>query len=116
MGNMPGEGDDWVSQADLESLRMGRQYLVGLSGSGPSQAQAILDEASPAAAMQVVKLALHGDSESVRLQASRYILDRTVAQDGGGANDPWKEMQENVIKDIDKYLAENVGKNGPAKE
>jgi hypothetical protein len=106
MGDGMGEGDDWVSQADLESLRMDRQYLVGLTGSGPTQATAILNEASPAAAMQVVKLALHGESETVRLRAATYILDRTVG-DSTGSGDPWEGMQEKVIKDVEAFLAEN---------
>ena len=109
---MSGEGDDWVSQADLESLRMDRQYLVGLNGSGPTQATAILNEASPAAAMQVVKLALHGESETIRLRASTYILDRTMGESGSG--DPWEGMQEKVIKDAEAYLAEHS--LGPPKE
>lgn len=97
---------DWVSDDELQSLRMERQYLVGLKGEGPDQAMAILREASPAAAMQIAKLAQHADSETVRLRASVYIIDHTTGS-GEGNQDPWDDIRGQVVKDVEEYLAKN---------
>jgi hypothetical protein len=98
------EDKDWVNEEDLMALRMNRQYLVGLQESGPSQAMNILREASPAAAMEMVKLALHADSETVRLRASQYILDKTIGDGGEGAN-PWDDIVGATVKDIEQFVA-----------
>jgi hypothetical protein len=103
---MPGDDKNWVSDDELAALRMERQYLVGLKGTGPDQAMAILREASPAAAMQIVKLAQQADSETVRLRASTYILDK-VSDAGEGAKNPWDDIMGDTFKDVESYLAKH---------
>jgi hypothetical protein len=91
----------WVSDAELAGL--GLERATGIkSTDGPEshveQANRMLREAAPMAAAGLVKLAQHGESETVRLRASIEILNRVNAQ--GAASDgrePWADVYEKVM-------------------
>lgn len=106
------DDDFGVSQEDLDALHMEREILTGLTPA--NQARKILDEASPMAAMQLVRLAQHGATDTVRLNASKEILNRVGVVEGDGKNgegkEPWENLFGKVVKDIEAYA--NVGSNG----
>jgi hypothetical protein len=96
----------WVSDNDLEALKMDRT-VFHRDETPPAMARRILAENSPAAAMSLVKLALHGESESVRLNASKEVLRLAYEQgsDGDG-REPWEGVYEKVMTDVDAMLRE----------
>jgi len=99
----------YVTEDDIEAMRMDRTLISGKSG--PDQARAILMEGSPAAALQLVKLAIHGESETVRLRASALILDKTLAADtGGGSEDPWDALAKEMAEAEKAFKAQKNGK------
>jgi len=66
----------------------------------------ILDNAGPAAAMSMVHLALHGSSESVRLQAARYITDKFYDDTPRPDDEPlWAQLLADAVdvKKLEDY-------------
>jgi hypothetical protein len=55
----------------------------------------IFDQSAPFAAAGIVDMALHGSSESVRLKASQYVVDRVLGPVG-------KDDSEDAL---DKFLS-----------
>lgn len=94
------ESKAWVSDSDLEALKLDRQVFH--SDTGPvAQARRILSEASPAAAASLARLALHGESESVRLRASQLVLDYAMQNGSNGdGKEPWTEVYEKVMQEL----------------
>jgi hypothetical protein len=87
----------YVTEEDIEAMRMDRTQISGKTG--PEQARAILAEGSPGAAMQLVKLALYGETENIKLRASALVLDKTLAQDtGNGSEDPWDDLARQMAE------------------
>jgi len=93
--------DAWVTADDMAA--MGLERATGVkSVDGPethvTQAKRMLREAAPMAASSLVRLAQHGESETVRLRASVEILNRVEAQ--GAATDgrePWAEVYDQIL-------------------
>lgn len=105
------DDDFGVSQDDLDMLRMERNMLTGLTPA--NQARKMLEEATPMAAMQLIRLAQNGASDSVRLKASTEILNRVgvVAEDGknGEGKEPWDNIFEKVVKNIEEFANMQTG-------
>lgn len=96
----------WVSDDDLESLKMDRT-VFHQDQTPTAMARRILAENSPAAAMSLVKLALHGESESVRLNAAKHVLQLALEQGSeGDGREPWEGMYDKVMSDITEHLIE----------
>lgn len=96
----------WVSDDDLDALKMDRT-VFHQDSTPAAMARRILAENSPAAAMSLVKLALHGDSESVRLNAAKQVLAFSFDQgsDGDG-REPWEILLDKVTSDVEAHLKE----------
>jgi hypothetical protein len=97
------DGTDFgVSDEDLEKMKNERSFIPGLSE--VQQARKILDEASPMAAAELVRLARHAQSETVRLRASVEILNRVGVNEGAGRNDagqePWTDLFAKVVQQV----------------
>lgn len=100
----------WVTDDDIKAL--GLERATGLTTSDGSQeshldqANRMLREAAPMAASSLVRLAQHGESETVRLRASIEILNRASAQ-GGGADgrEPWAEVYDRILttSEVEKF-------------
>jgi hypothetical protein len=96
----------WVTDDDLEALKMERT-VFHRDETPAAMARRIISEASPAAAASLVKLALHGASEQVRLSASKHVLQLAFEQgsDGDG-REPWEDMYGKVMTDVEGMLKE----------
>jgi hypothetical protein len=66
-----------------------------------SQGEKILRESIPVVASGLVHLATHAEKETVRVQASREILNRVYGSDkiGGGVDDPLQKWLADVVKE-----------------
>ena len=102
------ERNDWgfegVSDEDIEALKMERTLLNNLSST--QQALTLMQEASPAAALQVIKIMKYAENDRVRLQAAQWILDRAgVGHDVGGnsAAEPWTDLIESTTRKLEDH-------------
>jgi hypothetical protein len=72
-----------TSQSDAELVR--RQFI----------------ENAPLAAASIVHLAIHSPSEKVRLDASKYVVERTIGKVGeetAGGKDLWEDLLGDIIR------------------
>jgi hypothetical protein len=96
------ERRSWVTSNDLAALGLERATGIGtMDGKQESpveQANRMMRDAAPMAAASLVKLAQHGEAETVRLRASIEILNRASAQGtGGDGREPWADVYEKVM-------------------
>lgn len=94
----------WVSDDDLEALKMDRT-MFHTDESPAAMARRILHEGSPGAAASLVKLSLHAESESVRLSASKAVLDYAFKE--GSTEDgkePWEKLYGAVVQEFEGML------------
>jgi len=101
-----------VSDDDLAALKMEREMLTHQTP--VQQARTILEEASPMAALQLVRLAQMATNENVRLRAATEILNRTGVEKGDGKNEegkePWSDLFDKVVQTVEDYA--NGSKKG----
>lgn len=77
-----------------------------------ARARRVLREAGPAAAVAIVHVAQYGESSRVRLDASKYIIDRLlgkIGDDGEGEVDPVELLLRGTIKDVEAYANKEAG-------
>lgn len=81
-----------------------RQEREAFSESFFDQARRTLTEALPLAALELTRLAQNGDTDKIRLDAAKYLIDRglgPIAQSylasAGKIDDPIKELLANVV-------------------
>ena len=93
------DGNDYVSDAELEALRAERSVMDGEAGY-EAQARRLFRENAPMAVQGIVKIAQYGTSDRVRLDAQKYIVDRVLGKVGddayGDAKDPLTQFLEGV--------------------
>lgn len=103
----------WVTDADMRAL--GLERTTGLNSkdggyeSHADQAKRLLREAAPMAASSLVRLAQHGESETVRLRASVEILNRVEAAGSGtDGREPWAEVYDKILSvgDVERFANE----------
>jgi hypothetical protein len=95
---------NWVSPSELSALGLERATGFRTTDGKPEtpldQAMRMMREASPMAAMTLIKLAQRGDSETVRLRASVEILNRAAVTGGGeDGGDPWDGVYTAALVD-----------------
>lgn len=66
-----------VSEEELEVLKTESDVL---GGDEVTQAERLFKENLPGSVLQLVKLATHAQSERVRLDASKYIVERNLGR------------------------------------
>ena len=76
--------DDFITEADLEALKMESQVFgKGMgSQSSPEMAQRLLDENSVQAALSICHLAKHAADPRLRFAAAKYVVDKALAANG----------------------------------
>jgi hypothetical protein len=108
----------WVTDDDLKALGLERATGFGqdMNTAGPEshldQAKRMLREAAPMAAASLVRLAQHGESETVRLRAATEILNR-VEQQGAKSDgrEPWAEVYDKILstQDVEAFANNRDG-------
>lgn len=93
----PGHEDPWVTEEEVSALAEERDVM----GSDlEAQAEKILQDNLPAIVLSVVKLARSAESETVRLNAGKYVIDRNL----GRVTDPDKDSSN----PLEAFLGEVV--------
>lgn len=89
--------DSWVSEDDIKALADEREVFGEIDEVG--QTQRILKENLPAVTLSVIKLARTAASETVRLNAAKYVIDRNlgkITDPDPTEDDPLRELYEDV--------------------
>jgi len=103
-GPVPG---DWNPIKALENLTMERAF-AGNDKTPQQIAKKLMEENLPVAVMALCHIATYGESEAMRFNASRYIVERTMGPaerqavvDGRHA---WDDIYEKVVSEAEKYI------------
>jgi hypothetical protein len=97
-----GIGDDkpWVTDEAIDAMVMER--TVSPSESEEALSKRIMRESLPVLTTNLIHLAVHSGSETTRLRASTYLLDRVLGKPGqdaaGAVSDPLTELLEEMAK------------------
>lgn len=71
--------EEYVSQAEIDALNAERRAF----GTGHSQqAEHLLREAAPEAALTIIRLSQASPKDNIRLAAARFILDKVLPKEG----------------------------------
>jgi hypothetical protein len=100
----------WVDDSDLEALMLERtsgMYKDGDTETPVEQANRLIRDNAPMAAMTLVRLAMHSENDTVRLRSATEILNR-AQQVGGGADgrEPWAGVFEATVRDAEQFANE----------
>jgi hypothetical protein len=104
-GEQPQAGD-WNPFEALKNLTMERALE---STNTPQQtAKRLFEENLPIAVMSICHIATYGESEAMRFNAARYVVERTMGPaertstvDGRHA---WDDIYEKVVSEAEGYL------------
>jgi len=93
------EDDTWVSDEEIKALAEER---VIMGTDLEQQAEEILKQNLPAIVQSVVKLARSAQSETVRLNAGKYVIDRNL----GRISDPEPEGEDALKQFLGDVVSE----------
>lgn len=92
---------DWDPEQALQRLAEEKSFALSANDGDPVKtAESIVQTAAPEAALSVCWLAIHSLDERLRLNASKYILDRVLPEGR-------KSGSEDPIGDLYKALSAN---------
>lgn len=97
---------EWVPDKAVEELTV-RRALQKLE-SPTELAKDILKDVLPLATMSMVHLAIHSPTESIRFNASKYIMDKSLG-DGKDLRLPdnrpaWEKIYDSVLEEVDAIV------------
>jgi len=98
----------WIPDSAIEGLAMERDAHPSESDIELTRRQ--FRESSPAAAASIVHLALYSAVEKVRLDASKYVVERVLGKPGEEnphGRTPLEALLEGVYKPIEEYANGN---------
>jgi hypothetical protein len=90
--------DSWVPDDALAALNMERQ--LNPSETEEQLARRLLREALPRSAASIIHMATHSYNERVRLDASKYVVERTMGRIGDnfeGDVNPWEKLFNDIM-------------------
>lgn len=90
--------ETWVTDEEVEALAMERDIM---GDSIEMQAERILRDNLPAVVHGIVKLARSANSETVKLNAQKYIIDRNlgkIVEPATVEGDPLMDMMQSVVR------------------
>lgn len=97
---------DWNPIEALKGLTMER--ALNSTDSPQVLARRLFEENLPLSVMSICHIAAYGESEAMRFNASRYVVERTMgpaerasAPDGRHA---WDDIYEKVVNEAESYL------------
>ena len=120
MSNQPEQTTDdensrpwWDTDDAIASLTL--EKSVRPDETNAELAKRLLEESAPQAASSIIQLALHSRSDSVRLNASRYITDLLFADDkNASAAAGWEKLVGEVVSTAELLTsnASDAARNG----
>ena len=113
---MSWDEDDGVDEKALEAARMESQVFgKGPNGEGETTAatlRRLFEENSASAAMKIISLSSSASSERIRLDASKYIVERVLGPLGQGGNEGAPGSLEHTLNLISKGISGTGGDGG----
>ena len=80
----PADDPDWLPDSAIEALNTERRVHTDET---PAQtARRLMHENGPGAALSIIHIALYGSNERLRLDASKYVVDRVLGRVGDDVN------------------------------
>ena len=101
--------DAWVTDEEIQALNAERDVM---GTTIEMQAESILKENLPQIVQSVVKLARSAQSETVRLGAAKYIIDRNLGRISEPTSDEGDKLHD-FMKDIVGVGSVNASANTP---
>lgn len=97
---------EWIPDEAIEALTV-RRALQNIEDPIKLSAD-LLREALPLATMSMTHMAIHSDNEVIRVQAAKYIMDKTLG-DSKSLNLPdnkpaWEKIYDSVLVEVDDAL------------
>lgn len=97
--------NEWNPESALEGLAAERNVM---EIDEAVQAESLFRENLPLAALMLIDLAKNGINEKIRLDASRYIVERIIGQLkdvdlNSTKGDPLLELLGQVVRDVEVY-------------
>ncbi len=100
----PDPSSEWDPAKAVEALAEERQVL---DETPKVQSKRIIEEGAPTAAHALVYLAAHSENEKTRLDAAKYILERTHGrvkeQETDENDDPFERFLAGVITEVEEH-------------
>ncbi len=103
-------GDDWMP-TDFEQALKGEKELHP-DEDPETTARRLLRENVGGAVMQIARAATHGATDRIRLEASKYIVERVLGRVGDDSFDGIKSPVESFIDDVIEYAHAVDGNQG----
>lgn len=103
-------GDDWMPE-DYEKALKGEQDLHP-DEDPETTARRLLRENVTSAVMQIARTATHGSTDRIRLEASKYIVERVLGRVGDDSFEGAKGPVETFIDDVIEYAHSAKGTEG----
>jgi len=104
MSEGPSESSSWLPDEALNAMIMERSVHRGEDNKGLSRR--LLDENTPVATQSMIWLAIHSQSERIRLDASKYLIDRSLGRIGeeqtASEDSETTKFLESVLSDVDQ--------------
>jgi hypothetical protein len=102
----PAFDGEWNPSRALENLTMERALS---STETPQQmAKKLLEENLPVAVLAIAHLATYSETEIIRLNAAKFVVERTMGPAERVINDSgkhaWDDIYENVVVEAQNYL------------
>jgi hypothetical protein len=105
---------EWVPDEALAALRMERD-LTANGETEEALSRRLLREAAPQAALSLIHMATHGSTERVRMDASKYVLERVLGKVGddayGAASSPLESFLQNMTSAAEEHANASAAGN-----
>lgn len=97
---------EWVPDEMLDYINKSTEDLAVSTGKSEKElARLMLQFKLPEVTQGIVQLALRGSNERVRLDASKYLMERVLGKVGDDAFDGSRSPLEEMFDDVSTYLA-----------
>lgn len=101
------DSPEWDPVKALSLLNMER--ALESTNTPQLTAKRLLEENLPIAVMSICHIAVHGDSEAMRFNAARYVVERTMGPAERAATNldgrhAWDGIYEKVVSEAEEYL------------
>lgn len=103
--------DEWVADEAIEKLTL-RRALSDVEDP-VAMATQLFKESLPIAVMSMTHLAIHGSSEAIRYQGSKFVIERCMGvtprmERPGDERPAWEKIWDSAITETDKAEATAV--------
>jgi hypothetical protein len=92
------------SKEDIAALT--NSELAFDDGDHAATARRLFKENAPTAALSIIRMATHGSTERIKLDASKYVLERVLGKVGDDGEDvitPIDEVLKGLVHDVEEH-------------